>query len=97
MAYTIQKMCFMAFRKSNYLNGRWGWSNDEALSRTSNTLKAEFCDPTSGSCVVSGEVDVRDADKNSTLVGTSNLFMKCHDELENHKFLHDHGTVTLSM
>ena len=31
MAYTIQKICFMAFRKSNYLNGRWGWSNDEAL------------------------------------------------------------------
>jgi len=46
--------------------------------------------------MVSGEVDVRDADKNSTLVRTSNLFMKCHDEPETHKFLYDHGTVTLS-
>jgi len=47
--------------------------------------------------MVSGEVDMRDTDKNSTLVGTSNLFMKCHDEPENHKFLYDHGTVTLSI
>jgi hypothetical protein len=56
---------------------------------------AEFCDPTSGSCVVSVEFDVRDGDKNSTLVGTSNLFVKCHGEPENHKLLYGHGRSAL--
>jgi len=46
---------------------------------------------------VSGEVDVREGDKNSTFVGISNLFMKCHGEPENHKLLYDHGTITLSI
>ena len=58
---------------------------------------AEFCDPRSGSCVVSGEVDVRDGDKNSTLVGASNLLDECHGEPEKHKLSYNNGTTTLSL
>ena len=54
-------------------------------------LMAEFCDPTSGSCVVSGEFDVGEVDKNSSLVGASNLLVKCHGEPENHKLLCYYG------
>ena len=28
----IQKMCFMASRKSNFLKEKWGWSNDGPMS-----------------------------------------------------------------
>ena len=58
---------------------------------------AEFCDPTSGSCVVSGEFDVRDVDKNSSLVGASNMLVKCHGEPENHNPVYDHGKTTFSL
>jgi hypothetical protein len=57
----------------------------------------EFCDPPSGSCVLSGEFNVRIGDRNSTPVGTSNMFVKCHGEPENDKLLYDHGKITLSI
>jgi hypothetical protein len=60
-------------------------------------LMPEFCDPTSGSCVVSGEVDMRDGNKNSTVVGASNKLLECHGEPENHNLLHDHGKYTCSL
>jgi hypothetical protein len=60
MAYMVQKIGFMASIKSNYLNERWGWSNDEhpcqKVPRISppchakvTLLMAEFYDPTSAS------------------------------------------------
>ena len=47
--------------------------------------------------MVSGEVDVRDGDKNSTLVGASNLLDECHDEPGKHKLSYNNGTTTLSL
>jgi hypothetical protein len=60
MAYIVQKIGFMASRKSSYLNKRWGWSNDEPPCQKAPSLSppchakvtllmAEFCDPTSAS------------------------------------------------
>jgi hypothetical protein len=108
MACIIQKVCVIAFRKSSYLNGKWGWSNSEPPSQKVPSvsppchakvthLMEEFCDPTSGNCVLSGELNVRVGDINSTPVGTSNMFVKCHGKPENHKLLHDHGKITLSI
>ena len=45
----------------------------------------EFCDPMSGYCELSGGFDVGVGDRNSTPVGTSNMFVKCHGKPENHK------------
>jgi hypothetical protein len=58
MAYLFQKVGFMAYGNSNYLNERWGWSYDEppcqkipSISPPCHTkvtlLMAEFCDPAS--------------------------------------------------
>jgi hypothetical protein len=76
----IQKIWFVA---SIFFEERWGWSINEppcqkapSLSPACHaelTLMPEFCDPTSGSCVVSG--DTRDRDKNSTVVGASNMLL----------------------
>ncbi len=40
----------------------------------------EFCDPTLGICLVGCEFDVREVDKNSSLVRASNMLVKCHGE-----------------
>ena len=45
--------------------------------------------------MVSGEVDVRDRDKNSTLVGASNLLVECHGEPEKHKLPYNNSITTL--
>jgi hypothetical protein len=44
-----------------------------------------------------GEVDVGDGDKNSTLVGASNLLVKCHGEPENHKSHNDPSKTSLNI
>jgi hypothetical protein len=51
----------------------------------------------SGNCVFSGEFDVGVGDRNSAPVGTSNMFVKCHGEPENHELPYDHGMTTFSI
>jgi hypothetical protein len=61
---------------------------------------AEFCDPTSAfdevKFVLWNHLLIEGA-KNSTVVGTWILSMKCHSEPENHKLLYDNGKTTLSL
>jgi hypothetical protein len=40
---------------------------------------------------------MRDWDKNSTVVGTLNMLVKCHGEPENHNPLYDQGKSTCSL
>jgi hypothetical protein len=46
---------------------------------------------------LSGGFDVGVGDRNSTPVGTSNMFVKCHGKPENHKLLYDHRKIAFSL
>ena len=40
---------------------------------------------------------MREVDKNSSLIGASNMLVKCHGEPENHNPAYDHGKTTFSL